>query len=216
MEREALAQPVFRRVFMKEIVLASKSPRRKELLMRFIKSFDIICDNSEECSVQGEKPFDMVMRLASEKVSNVSKLTDKNCLIIGADTVVVLDEKVLGKPSSKEEAFEMLSSLSGREHSVYTGIAITDTETGKCVADFEETKVKFRTLGVEEIKKYIDSGEPMDKAGAYGIQDLGALLVEGISGDYFNVVGLPLCKLNNLLKKEFSFDLMNVQERLGL
>ena len=209
-EREALAQPVFRRVFMKEIVLASKSPRRKELLKRFIESFEIICDDSEEVSIQGEKPFDMVMRLAGEKVSNVSKLTDKDCLIIGADTVVVLDEKVLGKPSDMEEAFDMLYSLSGREHSVYTGIAVMDTETGKCVTDFEETKVKFRTLCIEEIKKYIDSGEPMDKAGAYGIQDLGALLVEGISGDYFNVVGLPLCKLNNLLKKEFSFDLMNV------
>lgn len=209
-EREALAQQAFRRVFMKEIVLASKSPRRKELLKRFIKSFEIICDNSDERSIQGEKPFDMVMRLAKEKVSNVSKLTDKNCLIIGADTVVVLDETVLGKPSDKEDAYTMISSLSGREHSVYTGIAVMDKETGKCAVDFEETKVKFRTLSDKEIKMYIESGEPMDKAGAYGIQDFGALLVEGIIGDYFNVVGLPLCKLNNLLKKEFSFDLMNV------
>ncbi len=194
---------------MKKIVLASKSPRRKELLGRFLDSFTVLCDDSEEIRISGELPQDMVRRLAMEKVKNVATKLDDDALIIGADTVVTLNGKVLGKPANAMEAFRMLSELSGCEHSVFTGIAVLDTDSGIAVGDVEETKVKFRELDEDEINFYIQSGEPMDKAGAYGIQEFGALFVEGICGDYFNVVGLPLCKLDKILREQFSINLLN-------
>lgn len=196
---------------MKSFVLASGSPRRKELLGRLIKDFEIITDDSQEVVIQGEMPQDTVRRLAMQKAQNVSKKTDGSCIILAADTVVSIDDKILGKPYDEEEAFLMLNNLSGRYHQVYTGFAIIDTETGNEISDFECTKVKFKKLTKDEILAYIKSGEPMDKAGAYGIQELGALFIEGIEGDYFNVVGLPLCKLGKILKERFSFELLGKQ-----
>lgn len=193
---------------MKSFVLASGSPRRKELIGRLIRNFEIITDDSKEVVVPGEMPQETVRRLAMQKAHNVREKVDKSCIILAADTVVSIDDKILGKPCDEEEAYLMLKNLSGRYHQVYTGFAIIDTETGTEISDFECTKVKFKDLTKDEILAYIRSGEPMDKAGAYGIQELGALFIEGIEGDYFNVVGLPLCKLGKILKERFSFGLL--------
>lgn len=194
---------------MKEIILASQSPRRRELLGRLVPDFTVITDDSAEALIPGEKPPQTVQRLAAEKAEHVSAKTDADALILAADTVVVLDGQILGKPKDEADAFVMLSALSGNTHQVFTGIAVLDTKTGQCVTAFETTKVRFRPLSHREILQYIASGEPMDKAGAYGIQELGALFVEGIEGDYFNVVGLPLCRLGKLLKESFEIDLLS-------
>ena len=128
-------------------------------------------------------------------------------VVIGADTMVFVDGETLGKPKSEEEARQMLRRLSGRSHFVCTGFAVVDNRNGKEACGVERTEVKFRSLSENEIEKYIQSKEPMDKAGAYGIQGKGALFIEGIRGDYFNVVGLPLCALSEMLKKEFDIEL---------
>lgn len=193
---------------MKEWILASKSPRRRELFGRLVPEFTVITDDSEEVWLPDEKPEIAVKRLAKEKAENVAAKTDRDALILAADTVVVLDGKILGKPKDEAEAYAMLSTLSGNTHQVFTGMAVFDRQSGKCVTASECTKVRFCTLNEETIRCYIASGEPMDKAGAYGIQDLGALFVEGIEGDYFNVVGLPLCRLGKLLKESFAIDLL--------
>lgn len=197
---------------MREVILASQSPRRRELLGRFLDSFTVLTDDTEEIRIAGEAPEKTVQRLAMEKVHHVAEKAARDALIIGADTVVVLENKVLGKPDDEREAAAMLSMLSGRCHSVLTGIAVLDTRSGDCAEDYAETKVRFRQLTKTDIDRYIASKEPMDKAGAYGIQELGALFVEGIDGDYFNVVGLPLCRLDKLLKERFSFDLLAKQK----
>lgn len=190
----------------KRVVLASQSPRRKELLGGLIPEFDIIVDATDEVAEPGLTPEKLVKSLALQKAENVAKMADGDALVIGADTVVCIDGKVLGKPKDEAEAREMLKMLSGREHHVCTGFAVIDNGTGKMVCDFERTVVKFKPLTNEEIEKYIKSGEPMDKAGAYGIQGVGALFVEGIKGDYFNVVGLPLCSLFKSLKENFNYE----------
>lgn len=194
---------------MKEIILASQSPRRRELLGRLVPDFTVITDDSAEVLVPGEEPAQTVQRLAAEKAEHVSAKTDADALILAADTVVVLDGQILGKPKDEGDAFAMLSALSGNTHQVFTGIAVLDTKTGQRVTAFETTKVRFKPLSETEIRQYIASGEPMDKAGSYGIQELGALFVEGIDGDYFNVVGLPLCRLGKLLKESFEIDLLS-------
>ena len=191
---------------MQKWILASQSPRRLELLSRLVSDFEILADDSEETLIPGEKPEQAVKRLAQEKAENVSKKTGKDALILAADTVVVLEGRILGKPKDEADAFHMLSSLSGNTHQVFTGIAVLDAKTGRCETAAEMTKVRFRKLSEEEILRYIASGEPMDKAGAYGIQEKGALLVEGIEGDYFNVVGLPLCRLGILLRESFQIE----------
>lgn len=192
---------------MRKIVLASKSPRRRELLSGFVDDFEIISDDSEEVIEEGITPEETVQRLAMQKARNVSEKTDAEALIIGADTVVFIDGKILGKPANGAEASEMLHMLSGRDHHVCTGLAVIDNKTQKSYCGFERTVVNFRHLTDDEIIKYIKTGEPMDKAGAYGIQNIGALFVENIKGDYFNVVGLPLCKLSQVLKEEFGYEL---------
>ena len=195
---------------MQKITLASASPRRRELLGRLLSEFSVMADDTPEIKIEGEDPKAMVQRLAMEKAVHIAeKVTDG--LVIGADTVVVSDNRVLGKPKDREEAKTMLAALSGRAHSVLTGIAVVDAKSGVAHGDVEETAVQIRCLCAEEIAAYIASGEPMDKAGAYGIQELGALFVEGIRGDYFNVVGLPLCRLDKLLKEKFSFDLLTAR-----
>ena len=191
---------------MQKWILASQSPRRRELLSRLVSDFEILADDSEETLIPGEKPEQAVKRLAQEKAENVSKKTGKDALILAADTVVVLEGRILGKPKDEADAFYMLSNLSGNTHQVFTGMAVLDAKTGRCETAAEMTKVRFRKLSEEEILRYIASGEPMDKAGAYGIQEKGALLVEGIEGDYFNVVGLPLCRLGILLRESFQIE----------
>ena len=191
-----------------KLILASGSPRRRELLGNLGLSFDIMIDNSEEEFARDEHPSQTVKRLAMQKALNVADRADGDAVVIGADTVVSIDGKILGKPKDEAEAEEMLRRLSGRTNTVYTGLALVNRSSGRTVSDFEATDVKFRQLSDDEIKAYVRSGEPMDKAGAYGIQNLGALLIEGIDGDYFNVVGLPLCKLGIILERDFGVNVL--------
>lgn len=186
------------------IVLASKSPRRIELLSGLGITPEIIpSDVDENIDEVTDKPKDAVCLLARRKAMACEKsINDKGALIIAADTLVYKDLRLLGKPESKEEARDMLRTLSGDSHSVYTGICVC--HGGKIACRAVETKVFFRPLSDDEIERYIASGEPMDKAGAYGIQGRACLFVKGIEGDYFNVVGLPLTELFELIKQEFS------------
>ena len=188
---------------MKYIVLASNSPRRRELLENIGLKFKVIPDNTPEPKDENMQPFELVTFLAKFKGENISKKIDDEALIISADTVVAINGEILGKPHSKEEAFEMLSKLSGNTHCVYTGVCVLDKSTGKSVNFYEKTEVSFKSLDIDEINDYINTEEPMDKAGAYGIQNIGSIFVEGINGDYFNVVGLPVCRLCKVLKEDF-------------
>ncbi len=183
------------------LFLASKSPRRKKLLHQLNLKFKVISVEIDESRKGKETPVKMVKRLAEEKLSASMKNVAEG-IIITADTIVVLNGKILGKPLSRAEAKKMLKTLSGKTHTVYTGFAVCNTKTGKTITDYEKTLVTFRKLGSTEIEKYIKSGSPMDKAGAYGIQDdFGAVFIKKINGDYYNVVGLPISKLyNNLLR----------------
>ena len=192
------------------LILASASPRRREILENISLDFEIIADESEEIMIEGEKPYDTVKRLAMQKAKNIAAGIEsgENTIVIGADTVVSIDGKILGKPNDEIEAKDMLLTLSGRINTVYTGLAVIETQSGKEVSDFVSTGVKFRNLSEKEIENYIRSGEPMDKAGAYGIQKIGGLFVESINGDYFNVVGLPLCRLGEILSEEFGINLI--------
>lgn len=191
----------------RNIVLASQSPRRRELLGGLVSNLTIMPDTSEEVVEDGATPEETVKKLALQKARNVSAKAESDALVIAADTVVFIDGKILGKPQDEKEAAAMLRLLSGREHHVCTGIAIIDNAAAKRYSCFERTVVHFKHLSDAEIERYISTGEPMDKAGAYGIQDIGALFVESIRGDYFNVVGLPLCRLAQILKDEFNCEL---------
>ena len=173
-----------------KIVLASSSPRRKELLTTAGISFEIDVEGVEEV-IQGETVEEIVCSLAEQKCTPVASRRPEDC-VIGADTVVALDNKILGKPKDKEDAKQMLRTLSGKSHAVYTGVCIA--ANGEKHIFYEKTEVKFFDLTEDEIERYVETGEPMDKAGAYGIQGFGCTLVEGISGDYFDVVGLPVAK----------------------
>ena len=198
-----------------KIVLASASPRRAELLKNIGLEFSVRPDDSEEISTPGLDPAETVKELARNKASNVAGkirnagvLDSGEVLVIGADTVVVSNGEILGKPTDETDAERTLRRLSGNRHEVYTGISVIEAFSGREVCDFEATEVEFRDISDEEIAAYIRTGEPMDKAGAYGIQNLGALFVKRIEGDYFNVVGLPLCKLGMILTKEFGIRLI--------
>ncbi|MGA7838831.1 MAG: Maf family protein [Ignavibacteriaceae bacterium] len=181
------------------IYLASKSPRRKKLLNSLNLDFKTVKVECEEHIRNSESPANIVKRLSKDKL-NAALAKIKIGIIITADTIVVLDRKVIGKPKSKKDAEKILKFLSGRSHTVYTGFSIFNTDTGKLITDYEKTRVSFRKLKRDEILKYIDTGSPMDKAGAYGIQDdFGAVFVEKINGCYNNVVGLPLTKLYQAL-----------------
>ena len=184
-----------------QIVLASGSPRRRQLLeMLGLKDLLIIPAKGEEIAPEGAQPQKLVMALAAHKAGEVAALCDPEALVIGADTIVWFQGRPFGKPRDRQEAVEMLSGLSGQCHHVYTGLAIV--RGGETFTQWEESAVYFRDLSREEILRYVDSGEPMDKAGAYGAQGLGALLVERIEGDFFNVMGLPLCRLGLMLKEQ--------------
>ena len=189
---------------MRPLILASSSPRREELLRQVGLSFEIVPSNAEEPLVESLPPAAVAERLALDKARAVAALRPGG-LVIGADTVVVLDGRMLGKPSGDAEAREMLRSLSGRRHEVTTGIAVVDSDTGDSSFDSVTTQVDFALLSDEVIDRYIATGEPMDKAGAYGIQGCGALLIQGIVGCYTNVVGLPLRRLAELLA-QFGYD----------
>lgn len=177
------------------IILASQSPRRQELLKLITSDFEIKVSNVDEILPDKIMPKEAVMYLSKIKAE---PFADSDDIVIGADTVVALDGKILGKPKSEENAKEMLKFLSGRTHSVFTGVTLASDKKTKTFA--VETKVKFFELTNEEIDAYIKTKEPFDKAGAYGIQGYGSLLVEKIDGDYFNVVGLPVSTLARELK----------------
>jgi septum formation protein len=190
-----------------KIVLASKSPRRRELLSNLGLDFEVVESNVKEFSRE-KQPSRYVMDLSFNKAMSVAKKLSEEAIVIGADTVVVIGDKILGKPKDRNEAYVMLKKLQGKAHTVYTGITIVRTYDFKYVSDFEKTKVWIRKLQDEEIFNYIDTGEGYDKAGAYAIQGVGALIVEKIEGDYFNVVGLPISKLFDILKREFDVRLL--------
>ncbi len=171
-----------------KLVLASKSPRRSEILKNAGIDFTVRVADADETIPDGAKPEDAVVFLAARKAMAVERKDDE--VVLGADTVVVLDDKILGKPKDKDDAFNMIKMLSGRVHSVFTGVcAIGD---GISLTFAEETKVEFYPLSDNEIYDYINTNEPYDKAGAYGIQGLASKFIRGIEGDYFNVVGLPV------------------------
>ena len=189
-------------------VLASKSPRRKELLGNIGINAQIIPSSVDESPYKKLPPEQMVKELAMLKACDVARSLRGNTVVIGADTCVCLGEKVFGKPQNMAEAEEMLRELSGKTHEVFTGFCVYKCKDGTAVSRAEVTHVTFRVLTDSEIKAYVKTREPMDKAGAYGIQKRGALFIEKIEGDFFNVVGLPLCSLASALKSEFSIDII--------
>lgn len=181
-----------------KLVLASRSPRRRELLQQMgFQDFAIIPAVEEESADPSLPPEQYVEQLALHKAREVASRCGEDALVIGADTIVVLDGHILGKPKNAANALQMLTALSGRKHTVYTGVCVICG--GEVDVRHEATKVTVCPLTEREMLAYIATGEPMDKAGAYGIQGRGALLVEKIEGDYYNVVGLPICCLNRML-----------------
>lgn len=196
---------------MTEFILASGSPRRKELLTLMGIDFKVSVSDADESGVSKNIPVKLyVQELALLKASATAKnfIKNKNAVIIAADTVVTMDGEILGKPSGKRNAAKMLKSLSGRSHDVYTGYCVMRISDGKVVCGAQRTEVEFNTLTDDKIENYIKSGEPMDKAGAYGIQGKGSMLIKSIKGDYFNVVGLPVSALSKTLEDEFDITIL--------
>ncbi len=184
------------------LVLASASPRRRELLQQIGLEFQVIPSNAAEDKLPGETPEELVIRLSLAKASEVSRRKDVDGRwFIGSDTIVLCDGNILGKPRNDAHATEILQMLSGREHRVLSGYAVLDRQTGEQRAEAVSTKVWFRQLTDAEIARYIATGEPMDKAGAYAIQGFGVCFVARIEGSYTNVVGLPLCRLTGTMKE---------------
>ncbi len=182
-----------------QIYLASKSPRRRKLLKQLNINFKSFTVDVNENISKTEKPAHIVKRLANEKLLKAKEKV-KNGIIITADTIVVLDGKVIGKPTSTKNAKTILKKLSGRVHKVYTGFSVWNSDKNIIITDYEKTIVEFRNLFDREIDDYICGGSPMDKAGAYGIQDdIGAVFIKKINGCYYNVVGLPLTKIYQAL-----------------
>lgn len=186
---------------MKQIILASGSPRRKELLAQMGLEYIVIPSQAQE-KAAATQPSEKVMELAALKAWDVAQKISEDAVVIGADTVVALDECILGKPHTQEEAFDMLRQLQGRTHSVFTGVCLVKKQGMFFQQDcfFEETRVQFYPMEEKEIWDYVHTGECMDKAGAYGIQGRGGMYIAGIEGDYYNVVGLPIAPLYRHLK----------------
>lgn len=188
-----------------EIILASQSPRRRELLKKMDISFSVRNIDISEEIYNEENPQDYVLRMAETKAAEGAR-TEKNALVIGADTIVCIDNEILGKPKDKEDAAKILNKIQGRKHFVFTGVSLNLDNGEKVVSFIEKTEVNFAKMSREEILNYIETGEPMDKAGAYGIQDKGALFVKSINGCFYNVMGLPVRRiyeeLNILIKGE--------------
>lgn len=190
---------------MSKIILASASPRRKELLAKAGISFTVIPAAGEEKRTS-ENPGEAVQQLARDKAEWVAQSLaecEEGTLVIGSDTIVVFENRILGKPKDRRDAAETLEKLQGNTHQVYTGVTVLEREAGKWVEHtfFESTDVTFYPVSREEIQDYIATGEPMDKAGSYGIQGLFGIYVKGICGDYNNVVGLPVARLFHEMKK---------------
>jgi len=181
------------------IILASASPRRQELLRQVGCEFTVMLSHIVEDNDQDVLPEELAIGHAREKALDVAARVSADDVVIGADTIVVLNGRVYGKPVDERDARNILAALSGKEHQVMTGIAVV--KAGKLWTDVVITRVKIAEIGPEEVEQYLSTGEPMDKAGAYAIQGIGALLVEDIKGCYTNVVGLPLRKTAELLKK---------------
>jgi len=181
------------------LILASKSPRRYELLKQMGLHFDVVQSSvEEEKVVRHESPREHVIRLSEEKAREVGK-TYPDSWVLGADTVVYINGTILGKPKTCEEALDMLRRLSGQEHSVLTGFSVLNVSKGKGERGSVETAVKVKSLSPVEMEWYVQTGEPFDKAGAYAIQGIGSFMVESIRGSYTNVVGLPVCEVIELL-----------------
>lgn len=182
------------------IILASASPRRKELLKRLIKSFRVVVSQVNEKNIPARSPKEFTLKAALAKAKVIAEKFPK-ATVIGADTIVVLGKKILGKPKNKKAALTMLKKLSGRTHQVMTGLAAIGGLSGKTFTHCEITRVKMKKLADKEIKKYVATGSPLDKAGGYGIQEIEDPFVEKIVGEYDNVVGLPLKALKRLLRR---------------
>ncbi|MDY5612518.1 Maf family protein [Dysosmobacter sp.] len=185
---------------MEKIVLASGSPRRQELLERIgITDFDIRVPEAEESYPAGLTPQQIVEYISREKADAAAKLCALDEIVITADTMVFLDDQRLGKPADEADALRMLTSLQGRHHTVCTGVTVR--QGNRSLTESETTEVYFRPAGEAELRAYIATGEPMDKAGSYGVQGKGALLVEKLNGDFFNVMGLPVLRLSRMLSQ---------------
>ena len=183
-----------------KIVLASESPRRAELLKLAGIPFIVVPSGISEDEDVFDNPVEHVLELSRRKAEMVAQKV-AGSLVLGADTIVVLEGSIIGKPQNRGEAADILSRLSGNEHRVFTGITLLDTDKNECVSDVVITSVRMRKMSTGEIRKYIDTGEPMDKAGAYGIQGKGSVFIESVCGCYYNVMGLPISKLVLMLRK---------------
>lgn len=195
----------------KPIILASASPRRKQLLEGLGLSFITHSSDIDEHISPDTAAGDIVEQLAIHKAKAVASCYN-NGIVIGSDTIVVLDGDILGKPNDEADAIQMLTLLQGRDHDVYTGIAVLELPSGHVTAAHQRTRVHIRSLTNEEIRDYVATGEPMDKAGAYAIQGIGSTLVTGIDGDYFTVVGLPLQRLAELLR-HYGVDVLKLKQQ---
>lgn len=188
-----------------EVILASASPRRRDILNMMGLPFRVEVSGAEETMEENMTPELFVEQISLRKAAEVAKKQKQNALVIAADTVVVLDDAIVTKPKDEADAVQILTRLSGRAHRVLTGLSVMRLSDGKAVSVCEETKVHFRALSEEEIFSYVQTGEPMDKAGAYGLQGRACVFAERIEGDFFNVIGLPACRLAKILKEEFDF-----------
>lgn len=191
-----------------QLILGSASPRRKELLEGAGFSFRVLSSDCDETVADDLTPDLLVQELALLKARDVaSKISDRDALIIGADTLVALGNEIMGKPKDREDAIRMLRLLSGSCHQVYTGVCVIRRSDGFTVAQCERTDIHFRDLSDDEIISYVDTGEPFDKAGSYAVQGEGRGFVSTIDGDYNNVVGLPVDRLSQILKNEFQYEI---------
>jgi septum formation protein len=181
------------------LVLASASPRRQEILKQLGLDFRVVPSNIEEKMPKDMAPANAAVYIALQKAKDVADRSGNGSLVIGADTIVVLDNEIMGKPEDQVQAFYMLDRLSGRQHTVITGLAVVDRQRDIEITGFEETKVYMRKLSPDRIERYIRTGEPYDKAGAYAVQGKASVFIDRIEGCYFNVVGLPISKLDAML-----------------
>ncbi len=193
---------------MRKIILASAPPRRKDLLIKHGINPVVKSSNVKETISTSETPEQVAMSLAFLKAEDVASNFIGNEIVVAADTLVYLNSNILGKPRGKDEAGLMIKMMSGKKHVVITGLSIIEVNTNKKIIDYEKTMVKFRELSKDKIERYLETGEYKDKAGGYGIQDKGEVLIEEIDGCYSNVVGLPIPKLDKLLEKYFRISLL--------
>jgi septum formation protein len=189
---------------MKKIILASKSPRRKQILEQFGLNFEVEVSDFDESQIAFKTPIEMVEKLSFEKAKIIAE-RNPDAVIIGADTIVIFKNEIIGKPKSEKDAIRILNLLSGNMHEVVTGFTVMEDK--KSITSYVSSRVKFKQLSDAEITTYVATGEPMDKAGGYGIQSKGGLFIERIAGDYFNVVGLPIFALAEVLR-DFGVDII--------